>query len=57
MVLDSVFWFGDFNYRIGLGLEAAKEYVRTQDLEKLYQNDQVSSGRLPSLEFGRSLAN
>ncbi len=47
MVLDSVFWFGDFNYRIGLGLEAAKEYVRTQDLEKLYQNDQVSSGRFP----------
>jgi hypothetical protein len=40
---DSVIWFGDFNYRIGLGLETAKELVRKQDVERLYENDQACS--------------
>jgi len=36
-----VIWFGDFNYRIGLGLETAKELVKKRDVERLYENDQV----------------
>jgi hypothetical protein len=39
---EAVIWCGDFNYRIGLGLERAHELVRKKDLEKLYENDQVS---------------
>jgi len=41
MSADSVIWFGDFNYRIGLGLETAKELVRKRELDRLYENDQV----------------
>jgi hypothetical protein len=39
--LDSVIWMGDFNYRIGLGLEKAKELIKVGDLETMYENDQV----------------
>lgn len=39
--VESVIWFGDFNYRVGLGLEMAKDLVRRQDLGRLYENDQV----------------
>ncbi|KAH8885245.1 hypothetical protein GQ53DRAFT_372822 [Thozetella sp. PMI_491] len=48
---DSVFWFGDFNYRIGLGLETAKELVRKQDLERLYENDQLNLQMVAGLAF------
>lgn len=43
---ESVIWFGDFNYRVGLGLEMAKDLVRRQDLGRLYENDQVCLGFL-----------
>lgn len=39
--LDTVIWMGDFNYRIGLSHERAMDLVKQQDLEKLYENDQV----------------
>ena len=32
---------GDFNYRIGLGLEKARELIKVGDLEIMYENDQV----------------
>jgi hypothetical protein len=38
---DTVIWMGDFNYRIGLSHERAMDLVQRQDLEKLYENDQV----------------
>lgn len=39
--VESVIWFGDFNYRIGLNLETAKDLVRKGALAELYANDQV----------------
>ena len=38
---DTVLWFGDFNYRIGLNNENVRKYVDVGDLETLYANDQV----------------
>ncbi|CAD5206708.1 unnamed protein product [Bursaphelenchus okinawaensis] len=38
---DSVFWFGDFNYRINLPGEEVKTLVRNCDFEVLRQNDQL----------------
>lgn len=49
--LDSVIWFGDFNYRIGLGLEAAKESVKRRDLERLFENDQLNLQMVAGLAF------
>jgi hypothetical protein len=49
--LDSVIWFGDFNYRIGLGLEAAKEAVKRGDLERLFENDQLNLQMVAGLSF------
>lgn len=46
---DSVIWFGDFNYRIGLSYDRAHELVRNKDLERLYENDQVRVKPKPSL--------
>ncbi|KAL1877090.1 hypothetical protein VTK73DRAFT_8898 [Phialemonium thermophilum] len=48
---DSVVWFGDFNYRIGLSLEKTKELVRQGDLEKLYENDQLNLQMVAGLAF------
>ncbi|KAK3329399.1 SacI homology domain-containing protein [Apodospora peruviana] len=48
---DSVIWFGDFNYRIGLGLDAAKELVRQRNLERLYENDQLNLQMVAGLAF------
>ncbi len=33
---------GDFNYRIGLGVDKVKQLIKIGDLETLYENDQVS---------------
>lgn len=38
---DTVIWLGDFNYRIGLTLEKARELIKKRDIEQLYENDQV----------------
>ena len=49
--LDTVIWFGDFNYRIGLGLEAAKDSVKKRDLERLFENDQLNLQMVAGLAF------
>ncbi|TQS38716.1 hypothetical protein Golomagni_00772 [Golovinomyces magnicellulatus] len=37
---DTVIWFGDFNYRIGLGIGEIKQLINEGDLNTLYQYDQ-----------------
>jgi hypothetical protein len=49
--LDSVIWFGDFNYRVGLGLEAAKDAVKRRNLERLFENDQLNLQMVAGLSF------
>ncbi|EAA35239.2 hypothetical protein GE21DRAFT_1369 [Neurospora crassa] len=48
---ESVIWFGDFNYRIGLNLETAKDLVRKGALEELYANDQLNLQMVAGLAF------
>lgn len=38
----SILWFGDFNYRIGMENERARQLIRKGDLELLYENDQLN---------------
>lgn len=38
----SVIWFGDFNYRIGMANERARQLVEACELGKLYENDQLN---------------
>lgn len=42
---------GDFNYRIGLGLEAAKALIKKRDLATLYENDQLNLQMVAGLSF------
>ena len=39
---DAIMWLGDFNYRIGLSDDKARQLIKAGDLDTLYQNDQVS---------------
>ncbi|KAF7548254.1 hypothetical protein G7046_g8737 [Stylonectria norvegica] len=48
---DAVVWLGDFNYRIGLGLDAARALVKKRDLETLYENDQLNLQMVAGLSF------
>ncbi|KAK8049479.1 Inositol-1 4 5-trisphosphate 5-phosphatase 1 [Apiospora phragmitis] len=48
---DTVVWLGDFNYRIGLSHERAMELVKHQDLERLYENDQLNLQMVAGLAF------
>ncbi|CCC11590.1 putative synaptojanin-like protein [Sordaria macrospora k-hell] len=48
---ESVIWFGDFNYRIGLDLENTKDLVRKGDLPKLYANDQLNLQMMAGYAF------
>ncbi|KAI8632322.1 SacI homology domain-containing protein [Xylariaceae sp. FL1651] len=48
---DTVIWMGDFNYRIGLSHERAMDLVKKQDLEKLYENDQLNLQMVAGLSF------
>lgn len=43
---DAVIWLGDFNYRIGLNNEKVRKLAEIGDFERLYENDQVGSGRM-----------
>lgn len=52
--LESVIWFGDFNYRIGLGNERTKDLIRQRNLEGLYENDQVITTVALPARVGRS---
>jgi synaptojanin len=38
---DTIIWLGDFNYRIGLGDQRVREFVRQKQYDILYENDQV----------------
>ncbi|BES93669.1 phosphoinositide 5-phosphatase [Nesidiocoris tenuis] len=38
---DYIIWCGDFNYRIDLDKEEVKELVRNQELQKLFESDQL----------------
>lgn len=42
---------GDFNYRIGLGLERAKALVKKKDIATLYDNDQLNLQMVAGLAF------
>ncbi|GAQ46767.1 SacI domain and endonuclease/exonuclease/phosphatase family protein [Aspergillus niger] len=42
---DAVIWLGDFNYRIGLSNQKARELVQEKDFQTLYDNDQMVAGR------------
>ncbi|KAI0600222.1 SacI homology domain-containing protein [Biscogniauxia sp. FL1348] len=48
---DTVIWLGDFNYRIGLTHERAMDLVAKQDIEKLYENDQLNLQMVAGLSF------
>ena len=39
---DAIMWLGDFNYRIGLSDDKARQLIKAGDLDTLYRNDQVS---------------
>ena len=47
---DAIIWLGDFNYRIGLSDERARQLIKGGDIDTLYQNDQVKTiaGKLRS---------
>jgi len=38
----AVIWFGDFNYRIGMSNERARQLIDAQEFGKLYENDQLN---------------
>ncbi|KAK8124964.1 Inositol-1 4 5-trisphosphate 5-phosphatase 1 [Apiospora kogelbergensis] len=48
---DTVVWLGDFNYRIGLSHERAMDLVKHQNLERLYENDQLNLQMVAGLAF------
>ncbi|QIW99882.1 hypothetical protein AMS68_005400 [Peltaster fructicola] len=39
---DAIIWFGDFNYRIGMSNERARQLIDAGDLATLYENDQLN---------------
>ncbi|KAH6689111.1 synaptojanin-2 [Plectosphaerella plurivora] len=48
---DAVIWLGDFNYRIGLGPDAARSLVKQKNLAALYENDQLNLQMVAGLAF------
>jgi endonuclease/exonuclease/phosphatase family metal-dependent hydrolase len=38
----AVIWFGDFNYRIGISNERARQLIDAHEFGKLYENDQLN---------------
>lgn len=39
---DTIIWFGDFNYRIGMDNERARALIKKGDFGALYENDQLN---------------
>lgn len=39
---DAIIWLGDFNYRVGLSDDKARQLIKAGDLDTLYQNDQLN---------------
>lgn len=48
---DSIIWFGDFNYRIGLSDDRARRLVHLGDLDTLYENDQLHIQMVAGMAF------
>ncbi|KAF1845724.1 uncharacterized protein K460DRAFT_355505 [Cucurbitaria berberidis CBS 394.84] len=48
---ETVIWLGDFNYRIGLGNEKVQRLCHVNDLETLYDNDQLNLQMVAGLTF------
>ncbi|PHH74230.1 hypothetical protein CDD82_5041 [Ophiocordyceps australis] len=48
---DAIIWLGDFNYRIGLALEATRALMKRGDLGTLYENDQLNLQMVAGLAF------
>lgn len=56
----AIIWLGDFNYRIGLGDDKVRRFIGSNELDKLYANDQVRYSfflflRLPPSALMRAL--
>lgn len=51
---ESIIWFGDFNYRIGMDNDRTRKLIRNGDLETLYNNDQVGHCR-KTMRFANTL--
>ena len=47
----TIIWFGDFNYRIGISNERARQLIAKRDLGTLYQNDQLNLQMVHGLTF------
>ncbi|TKA68704.1 hypothetical protein B0A49_05409 [Cryomyces minteri] len=48
---DTVIWLGDFNYRIGLSNERVRKLIDMEDLDTLYENDQLNLQMVAGLTF------
>ncbi|KAI5287428.1 inositol polyphosphate 5-phosphatase [Ascosphaera aggregata] len=48
---DSILWFGDFNYRIGMRDDDVRKLIKMGDLETLYENDQLNLQMMAGLTF------
>jgi endonuclease/exonuclease/phosphatase family metal-dependent hydrolase len=48
---DTVIWLGDFNYRIGLSNDKVQRLCQMNDLETLYDNDQLNLQMVAGLTF------
>ena len=48
---DGIIWMGDFNYRIGLGLETTRALIKKRNLGALYENDQLNLQMVAGLAF------
>ncbi|OJJ43013.1 hypothetical protein ASPZODRAFT_136894 [Penicilliopsis zonata CBS 506.65] len=48
---DTIIWFGDFNYRIGLENQRVRDLIVKKDYEKLYNNDQLNLQMLGGRAF------
>ena len=48
---EAVIWLGDFNYRIGLSYERAKQLAAERNYETLYENDQLNLQMIAGLTF------
>jgi SacI homology domain/Endonuclease/Exonuclease/phosphatase family len=48
---DSIIWLGDFNYRVGLSDDRARHLVKQNDLDTLYENDQLNIQMVAGMTF------
>ncbi len=48
---DTIMWFGDFNYRVGLSDDKARRLINVGDLDTLYENDQLNIQMVAGMVF------